>query len=127
LTTKTRKIFDGPQSPVRQRVCTAFQCTVEEKTWQSSSTPSGRASLYRRTLLRRERAHRLFEEPRTSVSGHRGRTGAALDPGATLAGSFDSKLSKMRALSYRLITALGPGALTNAFPRILEWFFILAK
>jgi hypothetical protein len=31
----------------------------------------------------------------------------------------------MRALSYRLITALGPGALTNVFPRIFDFFFIL--
>ena len=48
-----------------------------------------------------------FEEPRTRVSGHRGRTGAALDLGATLAGSFDSNLSKMRAFSDRPLTALG--------------------
>jgi hypothetical protein len=65
------------------------------------------ASIHRRTFLRREHAHRLFEEPRTSVSGHRGRTGAALDLGATLAGSFDSKLSTMRAFSDRPLTALG--------------------
>ena len=42
--------------------------------------------------------------------------------GATLAGSFDSKLSKMRAFSDRLLTALGPGALGNASPRISESF-----
>ena len=84
------------------------------------------ASVHRRTFLRREHAHRLFEEPRTSVSGHRGRTGAALDLGATLAVSFDSNLSKMRAFSDRLLTALGPGALGNASPRIVESFFILA-
>ncbi len=65
------------------------------------------ASMHRRTFLRREHGHGLFEEPRTSVSGHRGRTGAALDLGATLAGSFDSKLSKMRAFSDRPLTALG--------------------
>ena len=42
LTTKTRKIFDGPQSLVRQRECAAFNARFEENAWQSNSTPSRR-------------------------------------------------------------------------------------
>ena len=55
------------------------------------------------------RAHTspFFEEPSTSVSGHRGRTGAALDLQATLAGSSDEHLGLMSAMSARPLTALG--------------------
>ena len=67
-----------------------------------------------------------FEEPKARGRVHRGRTGAAVDLGATQAVSFDSKISKMRAFSDRLLTALGPGALGNASPRIVESFCILA-
>ena len=49
----------------------------------------------------------LFEFPRTSVSGHRGRTGAAVDLQATLAGSSDEHLGLMSAMSARPLTALG--------------------
>ena len=55
------------------------------------------------------RAHTsaFFEEPSTSVSGHRGRTGAALDLQATLAGSSDEHLGLMSAMSARPLTTLG--------------------
>ena len=59
-----------------------------------------------------------FEEPKARGCGHRGRTGAAVDLGATLAGSSDCKLSKMRVYSVRPLTALGPGALGKAGPRL---------
>ena len=39
-----------------------------------------------------------FEETRTSVSGHHGRTGAVLDLGATLAGSSHEHLGLMSAM-----------------------------
>jgi hypothetical protein len=104
-TTKIRKPLTVRKALFgRESVC--FQCMDEWKAWQPSSTLMY-ASVHRRTFLRREHAHRLFEEPRTSVSGHRGRTGASLDLGAMLAGSFDSNLSKMRAFSDRPLTALG--------------------
>jgi hypothetical protein len=47
----------------------------------------------------------------------RGPTGAAVDLGATLDGSSDCKLSKMRVYSVRPLTALGPGALGKAAHR----------
>ena len=55
------------------------------------------------------RAHTspFFEEPSTSVSGHRGRTGAALDLQATLVGSSDEHLVLMSTMSVRPLTALG--------------------
>ena len=55
------------------------------------------------------RAHTsvFFEEPSTSVSGHRGRTGAAVDLQATLAGSSDEHLGLMSVMSARPLTALG--------------------
>ncbi len=90
---------------------------------QAAPLPS--VSVHRRTFLRRERAHRLFEEPRTRVSGHRGRTGAALDLGATLAGSSGQNISAS-GLSEHPLTALGPGALGKAvhvhFPEVFFHF-----
>ena len=60
--------------------------------------------------------------------GHRGPTGAAVDLGATLAGSSDCRLSKMRACSVRPLPALGPGALGKAahrhFPQPFYFFKI---
>ncbi len=37
----------------------------------------------------------LFEFPKTSVSGHKGQTGASLDVGPTLAGSSDENIGLM--------------------------------
>ena len=48
-----------------------------------------------------------FELPRTSASGHREHTGAALDVGATLAGSSDETIGLMIGMSARSLTALG--------------------
>ena len=55
------------------------------------------------------RAHKspFFEEPSISVSGYGGRTGAAVDLQATLAGSSDEHLGLMSAMSARPLTALG--------------------
>jgi hypothetical protein len=44
-------------------------------------------------------------------------------PGETLAGSSGQNISAMSAFSDRLLTALGPGALTNASPRISIVFY----
>jgi len=65
----------------------------------------------------RARTSRLFEEPKARGWVDRGPTGAAVDLGATLAGSSDCKLSKMRVYSVRPLTALGPGALGKAAHR----------
>ena len=59
--------------------------------------------------------------------GHRGPTGAAVDLGATLAGSSDCRLSKMRACSVRPLPALGPGALGKAAIAIFHSRFISPK
>ncbi len=53
----------------------------------------------------------LFEEPKARGGGHRGRAVQAVDLGATLTDSSDYKLSKMRGVSVRPLTALGPGSL----------------
>jgi len=69
-----------------------------------------------------------FEEPKVRGWGHRGRTGAAVDLGATLAGSSDCRLSKMRACSVRLLPTLGPGALGKADHRHFpQPFYCLKK
>jgi hypothetical protein len=49
----------------------------------------------------------LFELPRTSVSGHHGRTGEVLDVGATLAGNSDENLGLVGGMSARPLSALG--------------------
>ena len=59
--------------------------------------------------------------------GHRGPTGAAVDLGATLAGSSDCRLSKMRACSVRPLPALGPGALGKAAHRHFLQPFYFSK
>jgi hypothetical protein len=123
LTTKNTEIFDGAQSPVRQRESAAFNARLHENHGDQAAPLPG-ASVHRRTFLRREHAHRLFEEARTSVSGNHRRPRAALDLGATLAGSSNQNISVMSAFSDRLLTALGPGALGNASPRIFHRFFI---
>ena len=58
----------------------------------------------------------LFELPRTSVSGHHERTGAALDVGVTLAGSSDENLGLMTGMCARPLTALGYVSLGKATP-----------
>ena len=58
----------------------------------------------------------LFELPRTSVSGHHGRTEEVLDIGATLAGSSDKNLGLVSGMSPRPLTALGHVALAKATP-----------
>ena len=55
----------------------------------------------------------LLELPRTSILGHRGHTGAALDVGATLVGSSDENTGLMSAMSVRSLTALGHCALVT--------------
>ena len=67
-------------------------------------------------FLRRERAHRPFELPRASVSGHHRRTGAALDVRATLAGSSDENLGPTTGMCARPLTALGYVSLGKATP-----------
>jgi hypothetical protein len=49
----------------------------------------------------------LLELPRTSVSGHNGRTGEVLDVGATLAGSSDENPGLVSGMSARPLIALG--------------------
>jgi hypothetical protein len=56
----------------------------------------------------------LFELPRTSNSGHHGRTEAALDVGATLAGSSDENLDPTTGMCARPLTALGYVSLGKA-------------
>ena len=68
-----------------------------------------------------------FEEPKAWGWGHRGRTEAAVDLGATLAGSSDCRLSKMRACSGRPLPALGPGALGKAARRHFPLPFYVSK
>jgi hypothetical protein len=58
----------------------------------------------------------LFELPRTSVSGHHGRTEEVLDIGATLAGSSDENIGLMSGMSARPLTALGHVSLGKATP-----------
>jgi hypothetical protein len=58
----------------------------------------------------------LFELPRASVSGHHGRTGAALDVGATLAGSSDENLGPTTGMCARPLKALGYVSLGKATP-----------
>ena len=57
-----------------------------------------------------------FEEPKERRV-HRGRTGAAVDLGATLADSSDCKLPKIRECSVRPLTALVLDALGKV-PRL---------
>ena len=47
-----------------------------------------------------------FELPRTSVSGHHGRTGEVLDEGATVAGSSDENLGLVSGMSACPLAAL---------------------
>ncbi len=63
-----------------------------------------------------------FEEPKARDCGHRGPTGAAVDLRATLAGSSDYRLSKMRPCSVRPLPALDPGAPGDA-PRTFDFAF----
>jgi hypothetical protein len=58
----------------------------------------------------------LFELPRTSVSGHHGRTEEVLDIGATLAGSSDENIGLVSGMSARPLTALGHVSLGKATP-----------
>jgi hypothetical protein len=58
----------------------------------------------------------LFELPRTSVSGHHGRTEQVLDIVATLAGILDKNLGLVSGMSPRPLTALGHVALGKATP-----------
>jgi len=50
-----------------------------------------------------------------------------VDLGATLPGSSDYKLSKMRGVSVRPLTALGPGALGKAAQPPFSTAFLISK
>ena len=93
-----------------------FEFTDEFKAWLSSSTPSGSVRSWSHIFCGASAHIGLFELPRTSVSGHHGRTGAALDVGATLAGSSDENLGPTTGMCSRPLTALGYVSLGKATP-----------
>ena len=62
----------------------------------------------------------LFVLPRTSVSGHHGRTGEVLDEGATVAGSSDENLGLVSGMSACPLAALSHVALGKANPLLFE-------
>ena len=101
-----------------------FEFTDEFKAWLSTSTPSGSVRSWSHIFCGASAHIGLFELPRTSVSGHHRRTGAALDVGATLAGSSDENLGPTTGMCSRPLTALGYVSLGKAskvlkFPRTL--------
>ena len=58
-----------------------------------------------------------FEEPKARGGGDHGRAVQAVDLGATLTCRSDYKLSQMRGVSVRPLTALGRGSLGKAAHR----------
>ena len=58
-----------------------------------------------------------FEDPNPRGGGHHGRAVEAVDLGATLTCRSDYKLSQMRGVSVRPLTALGRGSLGKAAHR----------
>ena len=115
---QARKTFDSPPSPVRQGECVALNSRMNSKhgyPYQLASLLG--ASVHGPTFFCGTIAHiGLFELPRTSVSGHHGRTGAALDVGATLAGSSGENLGPTTGMCARPLTALGYVSLGKATP-----------
>jgi hypothetical protein len=84
---KSRKNFDGPQRPVPNRECAAVNTRIHGK-HEDQVPPLPVASVYGPAFFRGSSVHiGPIEEPRARGSGHRGRTGTALDLGTTLASS----------------------------------------
>ncbi len=79
---QTRKTFDGPPSPVPQGECVPLNSRMNSK-HDYQLAPLLGASVHALTFFAaRACTSAFFELPRTRVSGHHGRTGAALDVGS---------------------------------------------
>jgi hypothetical protein len=100
LLTVPEALFRRESVPLSMRGCMESMTIKQHSFWARPCTPAHFCGAI--THIGR------FVEPKARGWVHRGRTGAAADLGATLAGSSDCKQSKMRACSGRPLSSAFP-------------------